>query len=52
LGTVGTVAGAIARGIAGATAGTIAGGEAGKAVDENLFDNYHCTSCGHKFSDY
>ncbi|MCO8041503.1 hypothetical protein OC498_12485 [Acinetobacter bohemicus] len=49
-GTVGTFVGAISVGITGGVVGNFLGKKAGVSVDRNLFLDYQCLSCKHRFS--
>lgn len=49
-GTVGTFVGAISVGITGGVVGNFFGKRAGISVDRNLFQDYRCLSCKHRFS--
>jgi DNA-directed RNA polymerase subunit RPC12/RpoP len=46
---IGTIAGAILGGLIGGTAGGAVGSRLGEFIDKNIFDNYQCLACGHKF---
>lgn len=48
---LGGIVGALMGGIAGATVGGVAGSQLGRAVDENILDNYRCCSCNHTFGE-
>jgi len=47
----GGIAGAIIAGLVGGAAGCATGAVFGKALDNNIFDNYRCRACGHIFGD-
>ncbi|MFW1753076.1 hypothetical protein [Acinetobacter wanghuae] len=49
-GTVGTFVGAISVGITGGVIGNIFGKKAGISVDRNVFQDYQCLKCKHRFS--
>lgn len=49
-GTVGTFVGAISIGITGGVVGNFLGKKAGVSVDRNLFQDYQCLQCKHRFS--
>lgn len=48
-GTVGTFVGAIAVGITGGVLGNLLGKKAGVMVDRNIFQDYRCLKCKHRF---
>ena len=48
-GTVGTFVGAIAVGITGGVLGNLVGKKAGIMVDRNIFQDYRCRNCKHRF---
>ncbi|UBX52822.1 hypothetical protein LDO52_02225 [Acinetobacter pseudolwoffii] len=48
-GTVGTFVGAISVGITGGVIGNFLGKKAGISVDRNLFLDYQCLKCKHRF---
>ncbi|AZM38443.1 MULTISPECIES: hypothetical protein [unclassified Acinetobacter] len=48
-GTIGTFVGAISVGITGGIAGNIFGKKAGVAIDKNIFQDYLCLKCKHRF---
>lgn len=48
-GTVGTFVGAISVGITGGVIGNFFGKKAGISVDRNLFLDYQCLNCKHRF---
>lgn len=48
---LGVIAGALMGGLSGAAVGGVAGSQLGRVVDENLLDNYRCSSCSHTFGD-
>ncbi|MDN8060569.1 hypothetical protein [Burkholderia gladioli] len=45
----GGLAGAVVAGLLGSAAGSIAGSTVGGVLDDNVFDNYRCLTCGHSF---
>lgn len=45
----GGLAGAVIAGLLGSAAGSIAGSAVGGVLDDNVFDNHRCLSCGHTF---
>lgn len=47
---LGALAGVLVGGIVGGGVGSALGGKAGDALDEGLFDQYECTSCGRTFT--
>lgn len=47
----GGIAGAIIAGLVGGAAGCATGAVFGKALDNNIFDNYRCRACGHTFGE-
>ena len=49
-GTVGTFVGAISVGITGGVVGNFLGKKAGVTVDRNLFLDYRCLKCKHRFN--
>lgn len=49
-GTVGTFVGAISIGITGGVIGNFFGKKAGISVDRNVFQDYQCLKCKHRFS--
>lgn len=49
-GTVGTFVGAISVGITGGVIGNFFGKKAGISVDRNVFQDYQCLKCKHRFS--
>ena len=50
-GTVGTFVGAIAVGITGGVLGNIYGKKAGVIIDKNVFLDYKCLKCNHRFKE-
>lgn len=48
-GTVGTFVGAISVGITGGFLGNRFGKKAGVIIDQNIFQDYKCESCGYRF---
>ena len=48
-GTVGTFVGAIAVGVTGGVLGNIFGKKAGVIIDKNVFLDYKCLQCNHRF---
>lgn len=50
-GTIGTFVGAISVGITGGFIGHRFGKKAGVVVDQNIFLDYQCTKCKHRFED-
>ena len=50
-GTVGTFVGAIAVGITGGVLGNIFGKKAGVIIDKNVFLDYKCLKCNHRFKE-
>lgn len=48
-GTIGTFVGAISVGITGGFLGHRFGKKAGEIVDQNIFLDYQCTACKHRF---
>lgn len=48
-GTVGTFVGAIAAGVTGGVLGNIFGKKAGVVIDKNVFLDYRCLKCKHRF---
>lgn len=49
-GTIGTFVGAITVGITGGILGNMYGKKAGVFVDRNIFQDYQCKSCKHRFA--
>ncbi|MDN8037895.1 hypothetical protein [Burkholderia vietnamiensis] len=45
----GGLAGAVVAGLLGSAAGSVAGTAVGAVLDDNVFDNYRCLTCGHGF---
>jgi len=45
----GGLAGAVIAGLLGGAAGSAAGSAVGSVLDDNVFDNYRCLTCGHTF---
>nr|WP_254209832.1 hypothetical protein [Burkholderia multivorans] len=45
----GGLAGAVIAGLLGSAAGSIAGSAVGRVLDDNVFNNYRCLTCGHGF---
>ncbi|WP_260428373.1 hypothetical protein [Burkholderia sp. Bp9031] len=45
----GGLAGAVVAGLLGSAAGSAAGTAVGAVLDDNVFDNYRCLTCGHGF---
>ncbi|BBA42627.1 MULTISPECIES: hypothetical protein [Burkholderia] len=45
----GGLAGAVIAGLLGSAAGSIVGSAVGGVLDDNVFDNHRCLSCGHTF---
>ena len=50
-GTVGTFVGAIAVGVTGGILGNIFGKKAGVIIDKNVFLDYKCLKCNHRFKE-
>ena len=48
-GTVGTFVGAIAAGVTGGVLGNVLGKKAGVIIDKNIFLDYKCLKCKHRF---
>lgn len=48
-GTIGTFVGAISVAITGGVVGNMVGKKAGIAIDKNLFLDYQCLKCKHRF---
>jgi phage tail tape-measure protein len=48
-GTIGTFVGAIAVGITGGVLGNMLGKKAGIMVDRNIFQDFRCKACKHRF---
>ena len=46
---IGGLAGAVIAGLLGSAAGSIVGSAVGGVLDDNVFDNHRCLSCGHTF---
>lgn len=46
---VGTIAGGVLGLLIGMGSGAVIGGLAGEAIDDHLFNTYHCDSCGCQF---
>ena len=49
-GTIGTFVGAITVGITGGVLGNLFGKKAGVIVDKNLFSDFECKKCKHRFT--
>ncbi|WP_249744568.1 complement resistance protein TraT [Burkholderia pyrrocinia] len=45
----GGLAGAVVAGLLGSAAGSVAGSAVGAVLDDNVFDNHRCLTCGHSF---
>ncbi|MCW3540517.1 complement resistance protein TraT [Burkholderia cenocepacia] len=45
----GGLAGAVVAGLLGSAAGSVAGSAVGRVLDDNVFNNYRCLTCGHGF---
>ncbi|MEB2540440.1 MULTISPECIES: hypothetical protein [Burkholderia cepacia complex] len=45
----GGLAGAVIAGLLGSAAGSVAGSAVGRVLDDNVFNNYRCLTCGHGF---
>lgn len=45
----GGLAGAVVAGLLGSAAGSVAGSAVGGVLDDNVFNNYRCLTCGHGF---
>ncbi|WP_284898003.1 hypothetical protein [Burkholderia sp. lyk4-R2A-23] len=45
----GGLAGAVVAGLLGSAAGSVAGTAVGAVLDDNVFDNHRCLTCGHSF---
>ncbi len=45
----GGLAGAVIAGLLGSAAGSVAGSAVGGVLDDNVFNNYRCLTCGHGF---
>ncbi|WP_244116493.1 hypothetical protein [Burkholderia gladioli] len=45
----GGLAGAVVAGLLGSAAGSVAGSAVGAVLDDNVFNNYRCLTCGHGF---
>ncbi|WP_244137046.1 hypothetical protein [Burkholderia pyrrocinia] len=45
----GGLAGAVVAGLLGSAAGSVAGSAVGAVLDDNIFDNHRCLTCGHSF---
>ncbi|MBH9723600.1 hypothetical protein JAO10_25040 [Burkholderia contaminans] len=45
----GGLAGAVIAGLLGSAAGSVAGSAVGAVLDDNVFDNHRCLTCGHSF---
>ena len=50
-GTVGTFVGAISVAITGGVVGNMVGKKAAAVIDQNLFLDYQCTDCQHRFEE-
>ena len=50
-GTIGTFVGAISVAITGGVVGNMVGKKAGIAIDRNLFLDYQCKNCKHRFKE-
>lgn len=50
-GTVGTFVGAIAAGVTGGVLGNVVGKKAGVIIDKNIFLDYRCLKCNHRFKE-
>ncbi|MBF7681930.1 hypothetical protein I2F27_01070 [Acinetobacter sp. B5B] len=48
--TIGTFVGAISAGVTGGFLGRRVGHKAGTVVDKNIFFDYTCLACGHRFN--
>lgn len=48
--TIGTFVGAISAGVTGGFLGRRVGHKAGTVVDKNVFFDYKCLQCGHRFN--
>jgi len=46
---IGRWMGALVGGMVGGVTGALTGAQIGQAIDERLFDNYHCLACDHHF---
>lgn len=50
-GTIGTFVGAISVAITGGVVGNMVGKKAGIAIDKNLFLDFQCSKCKHRFAE-